>query len=682
MLNHLLSPKSIAIVGGSDDLNKPGGNLVRNILVNHYAGELLIVNPKSPVVQGIRTYPSVKDLPIVPELAMIVIPAPFVEQTLLDLAEMGTPAVIVMTAGFSETSPEGKIAEQKLAEIARNHNMLLLGPNCLGVASAIHASLFAGLIPSLAAGGIDFISGSGATIVFLAEPAVKRGLLFNSCLSVGNSALTGVEELLELFDAEHDETSSPFKILYMEGIKQPGRFLKAARSLNQKGCILAAIKGGTTGAGSRAAASHTGAMATNDTAVQALLDKAGIIRVQSRPELIDVATVLVCARGNLDGHRIAIVTDAGGPGVLLADELNRQGFEVPAFKQSTREKLNQVLLPGSSSANPVDCLPARNGRMMAQILEIIRTEEAENIDYILCVDGDSHLSDNWEVYQAILHEMEHGTIPIFPSFCTIVSSHEALEKFKQAGKCYFDDEVAMARALGAVVNRRKVSEPQLDLPGFDRSRIAKLLEGQSGALSASLTREILQAAGMRFPGQVEMTKIGELDQVPFAFPWVMKVTGPLHKTDVGGVRLKIQSLEEAQKVWDELMQIPGATAAWCSRWSAVPKYCWETTARKALDTWWLSAWVAFTPKPSKMSILPWLPFHRKRPIHSSIPCTPEVDQGVRGEPGMDFNVLQDLLLRLSLLVTHFPQIQEMDLNPVKGYGQNLYVVDARVILNP
>ena len=211
MLNHLLSPKSIAIVGGSDDLNKPGGNLVRNILTNHFAGELFIVNPKSPVVQGIQTYSSVKDLPIVPELAMIVIPAPFVEQTLVDLAELGTPAVIVMTAGFSETSPEGKLAEQKLAEIAHSHNMLLLGPNCLGVASATHAGLFAGLIPSLATGGIDFISGSGATIVFLAEPAVKRGLLFNSCLSVGNSALTGVEELLELFDAEHGENQFSFQ---------------------------------------------------------------------------------------------------------------------------------------------------------------------------------------------------------------------------------------------------------------------------------------------------------------------------------------------------------------------------------------------------------------------------------------------------------------------------------------
>ena len=591
---------------------------------------------------------------------------------------MGTPAVIVMTAGFSETSPEGKLAEQKLAEIARNHNMLLLGPNCLGVASAIDAGLFAGLIPSLAAGGIDFISGSGATIVFLAEPAVKRGLLFNSCLSVGNSALTGVEEILELFDAEHDETSSPFKILYMEGIKQPGRFLRAPRSLNQKGCILAAIKGGTTGAGSRAAASHTGAMATNDTAVQALLDKAGIIRVQSRPELIDVATVLVCARGNLDGHRIAIVTDAGGPGVLLADELNRQGFEVPAFKQSTREKLNQVLLPGSSSANPVDCLPARNGRMMAQILEIIRTEEAENIDYILCVDGDSHLSDNWEVYQAILHEMEHGTIPIFPSFCTIVSSHEALEKFKQAGKCYFDDEVAMARALGAVVNRRKVSEPQLDLPGFDRSRIAKLLEGQSGALSASLTREILQAAGMRFPGQVEMTKIGELDQVPFAFPWVMKVTGPLHKTDVGGVRLKIQSLEEAQKVWDELMQIPGANGCLVQQMVSGSEVLLGDNREEGfghLVAFGLGGIYTEALKDVHFALAPLSPEEADSLIHSL--HSMKLIQGVRGEPGMDFNVLQDLLLRLSLLVTHFPQIQEMDLNPVKGYGQNLYVVDAR-----
>lgn len=682
MLDHLLHPHSIAVIGGSDDLNKPGGNLVHNLLSHGYQGELLIVNPKAAQVQGLRAYPSVKDLPIVPELAMIVIPAAFVEQAVADLAALGTPAVIVMSAGFSEVNAAGKQAERRLAALAAEHEMLLLGPNCLGVSSATHAGLFAGLIPSMAPGGIDFLSGSGATIVFLAEPAVKRGLRFNSCLSVGNSALTGVEELLELFDAEHTDTSSPFKILYMEGIKQPGRFLQAARSLNQKGCTLAAIKGGTTGAGSRAAASHTGAMATNDTAVQALLQKAGIIRVQSRPELIDVAAVLVCAKGKLDGRRVAIVTDAGGPGVLLADELNRQGFEVPPFQASTREKLNQVLLPGASSANPVDCLPARNGRMMAQILEIIRSEEAETIDYILCVDGDSHLSDNWEVYQAILHEMEHGTIPVFPSFCTVVSSHEALEKFKQAGKCYFDDEVALARALGAVVNRPRLSQPTLDLPGFNRARIAELLAGKNGALSAGLTREVLQAAGMPFPGQVELAAPEELAAVPFAFPWVMKVSGPLHKTDVGGVRLNIHSLEEARQVWGELLQIPGATGCLVQQMVSGTEVLLGANREEGfghLVAFGLGGIYTEALKDVHFALAP-LSAQEADTLVQSLRALPLL-KGVRGEPGMDFGVLQDLLLRLSLLVTHFPQIQEMDLNPVKGSGRELYVVDARVILD-
>lgn len=681
MLNHLLSPKSIAIIGGSDDLNKPGGNLVKNILNYGFSGQLMIVNPKSPLVQGLRTYPSIKDLPVTPELAMIVIPAPLVEQALTDLAEMGTPAVIVMTAGFSEVGPAGKLAEQRLAEIARSRGMLLLGPNCLGVSSPTHAGLFAGLTPSMAPGGIDFISGSGATIVFLAEPAVKRGLLFNSCLSVGNSALTGVEDLLELFNQEHDEHSSPYKILYMEGLKQPARFLASARSLTEKGCILAAIKGGTTGAGSRAAASHTGAMATNDTAVQALLDKAGIIRVQSRPELIDVASVLVCARGHLDGRRVAIITDAGGPGVLLADELNRQGFEVPPFKPSTREKLNQVMLPGSSSANPVDCLPARNGRMMARILEIVRTEEADTIDYILCVDGDSHLSDNWEVYQAILHEMQTGPIPVFPSFCTIVSSHEALEKFKQAGACYFDDEVAMARALGAVVNRRKVTRPVEALDGFNPSRIASLLQKQSGALSPALTRELLEAAGMRFPGQVELIAKSGLDQVPFAFPWVMKVIGPLHKTDVGGVRLNIGSLVQAEKVWDELLQIPGASGCLVQQMVKGSEVLLGANREEGyghLVAFGLGGIYTEALKDVHFALAPLSTEEADLLIHSLRAL--KMIQGVRGEPGMDLAVLQDLVLRVSLLVSHFPQIKEMDLNPVKGYGSDLYVVDARIIV--
>jgi len=430
MLQTLLAPKNIVIIGGSEDLAKPGGRITKNILSKGYAGELLIVNPNSRSIQGVRAYPSVKELPFAPELALIAVPAQFVRQSLEDLADMGTKAVVILSSGFGELSEAGKIEERQLADFANQRGIFLLGPNCLGVMSPVHASKFAGILPQMVKGGIDFLSGSGAIVDFLTEQAVKRGLNFASFLIVGNSAQTSVTDLLTLFDQNHAEDSSLIKILYLESIKKPEEFLKSARSLVEKGCLLAGIKAGTTQAGSRAAASHTGAMVSNDVAVQALFDKAGIIRVQSKLELVDVATALTCAKGKLDGKRVCIISDAGGPGVMLADELNRQGFEVPSFGEHTRTRLAEVLPRGAATGNPVDCLPVRTGAMLAKVFDIIREEESGVIDYILVIEGDAGLADNWQVCQAILHAMDHFDIPVFPTFCSPSLSHDSLEKFR------------------------------------------------------------------------------------------------------------------------------------------------------------------------------------------------------------------------------------------------------------
>lgn len=233
-----------------------------------------------------------------------------------------------------------------------------------------------------------------------------------------------------------------------------------------------------------------------------------------------------------------------------------------------------------------------------------------------------------------------------------------------------------------MVNRPRLSQPTLDLPGFNRARIAELLAGKHGALSAGLTREVLQAAGMPFPGQVELAAPEELAAVPFAFPWVMKVSGPLHKTDVGGVRLNIHSLEEARQVWGELLQIPGATGCLVQQMVSGTEVLLGANREEGfghLVAFGLGGIYTEALKDVHFALAP-LSAQEADTLVQSLRALPLL-KGVRGEPGMDFGVLQDLLLRLSLLVTHFPQIQEMDLNPVKGSGRELYVVDARVILD-
>lgn len=681
MLDTLLNPRSMAIVGASDDTAKPGGKILYNILLKGYAGHLLPINPRQERVQGILAYPSISALPQIPDVAFIAIPAKFVRRSLAELAQKGTKVVVVLSSGFGEMSAEGKQEEVELARIADEYGTLLLGPNCLGTMSYAHAGKFTGFLPDMVQGGIDFISGSGASIDFLAEQAVRRGVPFNSFVTVGNSAQSDVTDILGLYDEAYNAESSPTKILYMEFINKPQAFLQYARSLSKKGCLLAGIKSGTTEAGSRAAASHTGAMASNDSAVQALFDKAGIIRVQSRLELIDVASALLCAKGKVDGNRICVISDAGGPGVMLADELNRRGFVVPALKESTQTRIAEVLPIGAGVANPIDCLPTRTGQMIADIFHIINVEEADHIDYILFIMGNSGLSDIWEIYRVVGAAMDTLPIPIFPTFCSVISSYAALQKFREMGKCFFDDEVSMARALGRIVNRPRVTDPVTGTANYDHKRVQAALANQSGPLSPQLAREILTAAGLQFPCQQELTEKGALANIAFAFPWAMKVLGPLHKSDVGGVRLNINSRVEAEQVWDEMLSIKDAYGCIVQQMLSGTEVIIGANREEGyghLVAFGLGGIYTETLKDVNFHLAP-LSVAEANKMIRSIKAFPLL-QGVRGEPGMDLEMLADWLLRISRLVTDFPQIQEMDLNPVKGYDRGLYVVDARIIV--
>jgi acetyltransferase len=682
MLHKLLEPKSIAVIGASEDVTKPGGRLTLNILTKGFPGNLYLVNPKGGMIQGVKAYTSIAELPEAPDLALIGVPAKFVRDSLQQLADKGAKIVVVLSAGFGEQGAEGKAEEKALAEIATSHNMLLLGPNCSGVMTYAHASKFTGVALELVKGGIDFISGSGATVDFLAEHAMRRGLKFNSFLTVGNSAQSGVPDVMDIYDAGHRPDSPKVMITYQESIVNPQKFLKASRSLNKKGVLIAGIKAGTTQAGSRAAASHTGAMATNDTAVQALFDKAGVIRVQSRQELIDVAAILTLVKGKANGRRVAIVTDAGGPGVMLCDELSQLGFEVPHFKETTRQKLAEVLPAGAGTGNPVDTLPTSGAENLDKVLDILIKEEKDQIDYIVLMNGDAGMMDNRALYRVAKKYIDSSPIPVIPSYVSVLSSEEPLKMFRELGGCYFEDEVDLARALGRVVNRPRIYEPETSAAGYDKKKIAGLLEGCHGALTPQVTREVLQAAGIRFPGQIELTDIAGLKSIPFAFPWVLKVMGPLHKSDVGGVRVGIKDLAEAEKVWDELLMIKDATGVLVQQMVKGTEVIIGANREPGyghLVAFGLGGIYTEALKDVNFALAPLANEEAGRLIQSIRSLA--LLKGVRGEPGMDLDTLRDILIRISLLVTDFPSIQELDLNPVKGYGKDIFTVDARVLVD-
>ncbi|HAN86787.1 MAG TPA: CoA ligase [Firmicutes bacterium] len=697
MYERIVDPSSIAVVGASNDLSKPGGSVAKNIADHGYAGDLWAVNPKHDDVLGLATFKTVGDLPGAPELAIIAIPARGVRGVVEELAEMGTRAVIILSAGFGEVSEDGKREELALVEIADRHGMTMIGPNCMGVLTPSYAGVFAGPIPTLKPGCIDIISGSGATADFLVELAMGRGLPLSSMFTVGNGAQVGVEDILGMMDEWFGPGSARVKALYMESVKKPQKLLRHARSLIAKGCSIVGIKSGTTGAGKRAAASHTGAMASDDTAVQALFEKAGIIRVSSKSELLDVASVLLTA-GPIDGRNVCVLTDAGGPGVLLADELARQGLEVPLLRDATRERLAEVLWPGSSVLNPIDCLSTRTFHQIEQAVKIISEEESDRIDVMPLIMGDPGMGEISEMYEVIAQAMDESPIPVIPVFPSPITSARALEDFKARGKSYFADEVQLGRSLGRVINRPRPMEPAESLPGYRRDEIARVLRGEGvGGSARALTAEgartalepdtaaaILEAAGIRMPGQAVACRVEDLDKIcaGLGFPVVMKVVGPLHKTDVGGVVLDVSSVEAARDTWRRLMSIDEATGVLVQPMIEGTELIVGAAREEGFGTlvmFGLGGVFTEVLGDVKFALAP-LGMEESERMVDSIRGRRLLD-GVRGGRGVDVGAVADMIARVGLLVSDFPEIVELDLNPIKGYGSELYAVDARIIVD-
>lgn len=680
---NLFHPETIVVIGASNDPLKPGGRVIKKIRDNGYNGRLLAVNPKNTDILGLPTYPDIDSLPLGPDLAIVAIPAPFVLETLEKLAEHKTGATIVLTAGFGEKDEAGKAAEQRMLEIAAASDMALIGPNCSGFLTSTYKGKFAGLIPPLPGRSVDFISGSGATVDYVMERASLRGLSFGTVVNMGNSIQMGVEDVLQLYDQNYGPDNARILMIYMESVRKPLKLLHHARSLVRKGCALVGVKSGATAIGERAAASHTGAMATSDTAVTALFKKAGIIRVKGRGELINVAAILQAARGWLKGTRVCVITDSGGPGVMLSDELARQGMELPMLQENTRQALAKILPPESSTLNPIDALPSRSAEKMQGIIQVIGEYERHRIDVIAVLTGDSGMADNAPIYQAISDAMRLSPIPVVPVLSSVFSCNSKITDFIHRGNVYFPDEVEMGEALGKVAHW-KFPETEPEPPrNFDSSTIERALANQDGALSPETVSLILRAAGFRLPEQAEVFKEEEVSAAcsRVGYPLAMKVIGPLHKTDVGGVKLDIKNETEALQAWKALTGIPDATGVLVQPMIGGLEVILGASREGDfghLVMFGLGGIHAEVLKDVQFALAP-LSAKESLEMITGIHSYPLL-QGIRGAAGMDIDVLADNLQRLGWLVSAFPQIKEIDLNPIKGSNRDLYVVDGRIIV--
>ncbi|MCL2502316.1 MAG: CoA-binding protein, partial [Bacteroidales bacterium] len=543
--SQLINPKSIVIVGGSEDIHKPGGKVIKNLLEHRYGGKLYVVNPKADTIQGLPCYRHVDDLPPT-DMAIISLPAalcPAAVETLCSQKE--TKAFIIFSAGFHEESPEGARLEARIVESVNRAGAALIGPNCIGVMNRHYASVFTRPIPPFSPTGVDLISGSGATALFIVDAAMQNGITFANVFSVGNSAQMGVEDVLRELDLQYVAgESAAVKLLYIESINKPRLLLKHAASLVRKGVRIAAIKAGNSEAGSRAASSHTGALATSDVAVDALFRKAGIVRCYNREELVTVAGIFMHPK--VTGKNIAIITHAGGPAVMLTDALSNNGLNVPHIEGEVADRLLSKLYAGSSVANPIDFLATGTAEQLGEIIDACNND-FDNIDIMAVIFGSPGLFPNWDVYALLDEKMKTSKKPIFPILPSISIVKEEMADFiNNKKRINFPEECVFGNALAKVINTPQPVPAHPVLPQIDVAAIRQVIDNcDDGYLSLENIRILLDAAGIARKDEAEVTT--EEAAVDFArkagYPLVMKVVGPIHKFDVGGVVLNVKDEE-------------------------------------------------------------------------------------------------------------------------------------------
>ena len=677
----LLDPKSIVIVGASNDVTKPGGKVLKNIIEHGFSGKLFAVNPKEKNVQGVECFSTSEDLPQV-DLAIIAVSAQYVEANIRVLAlQKNCKAFILFSAGFSEIGAEGIALEKRCVEIINSVGGSLIGPNCIGVITEKYKGVFAGPIPKFDPMGCDCVSASGATMVFILEAAIPRGLKFRNIFSIGNSAQIGVEDILEYWDTEFDPaTSSRIKLVYMEQVSNPQRFLKHARSLVKKGCRIAAIKSGSTDAGSRAVSSHTGSLAGSNTAVSSLFRKAGVVRCYSRVELVYVAAIF--AHKQLRGDRIAVITHAGGPGVMLTDVLIKGGLKVPKIEGETADELLKKLYPGSSVSNPIDFLATGTAEHLGHILDAV-DNDFDDIDGSVVVFGTTGMWSVDDVYEVLHQKMKTSKKPIFPILPSVIQAADEVSHFHSMGHVNFTDEVSFGYVLSRVYKTPKPYD-ETEPISVDKKQIRKIIESSNdGFLSPHKVAQLLDAAGIK---RVQEQTVNNLnDAVKYAevlgFPLVMKVVGPIHKSDVGGVKLNINSIEEVKNTFTELMKIKDATSVLLQQQKSGIEIFIGAKYEDKFGHQILCGLGGIFIEVFKdiSSALSPVGKEEAQAMIKHLASYPII-QGVRGREGVNEEMLIETIMKLSALLAIAPEIKELDINPLLCSKNVLVAVDARVMI--
>lgn len=695
MFEFFFSPQSVAVIGASRDEEKLGHGVLKNLLRYGYKGKVYPINPKADEILGLRAYPSVLDVPGEIEMAVVVVPAPIVARVLEECGQKGVRGVVIITAGFREVGGQGLREEKRLAEIASRYGMRLIGPNCLGIIDTLCPlnATFARGMPEQ--GDIAIMSQSGALLAAILDWAIGEKVGFSRFVSLGNKADINEIDMLEAWGRD---PHSKVIAAYLEGIVDGTRFMEVARRVSQNTPIVI-IKAGTTAAGARAVSSHTGTLAGSEKAYDTALRQSGVVRANSVEDLFDYA-VAFSQQPLIRGRRIAIVTNGGGAGIMASDEVERVGLKMASLNRETVDRLKERLPPAASVYNPVDCLGDADAERYRYALDTVLQDV--NVDGVIAIFLSQVVMHVEDIAEAVGEAAKRYDKPVLACLMGGEMTEPGREILRRYGIPNYDFPERAVKAMLAMYQRRRfLDNPPRKIERFEvhppwvqevfkRARSeGRLTVGDAEA------RRVMEAYGIPLPQSVLGRNPEEAVEAAesIGYPVVMKMASPdiLHKTDIGGVRLNIRGPHEVRDSFDLLnyraLRFMPEAEIWGVLVQEMVEGCHEVLVGMSRDPQF-GPLLAFGLGGIYVEALPDVTFRiapvarwEAREMLSEIRGY-SLLRGVRGESPSDLEAIIDCILRVSQLVTDFPEIVELDINPliVCEEGKGAVAVDLRMAL--
>lgn len=697
-LNAIVSPKSVAVIGASSRPGSVGMAVFRNILFSGYKGIVYPVNPKTKSILGVRAYPSILEIADDVDLAVVIVPNTMVSKVVSECGEKKVKGVVVITAGFKEIGEEGLKLERELVEVAKKYGISVIGPNCVGIINtdpeiSLNATFARPFVPK--AGNIAFVSQSGAFGVAALEYARKRDISLSKFISVGNKADVNENDLLLVLK---DDEKTKVILFYLEDLVNPSEFMELSREISEKKPILV-IKSGRTLAGAKAASSHTGALAGSDEIYNAFFMQAGVIRVDSLEELFDCG-VAFSTQPPPRSNRVAIITNAGGPGIVATDAIVKGGALLASLEDKTKEKLSKVLPHTASLQNPVDIIgDAKEERYESAIKYAL---EDPSVDGAVIICTPTVFTDLEAIARTIRDIVPRYGKPVTVSFMGTEDVEKATKILEEEGiPNYLFPEIAAKVMAKLCEYGWWIKRPLTGVKKYedvDKERARRIIEKAKNEGRSFLPEpecyEILKAYGFPIPPLSFSKNFDECVKASeqIGFPLALKIVSPdiLHKVDVEGVKLNIEDKEHLLKAYNDMMERVKSNRPEANIWGVLVqkmiKGGKETIIGMKRDNLFgpvimfgLGGVYVEAMRDVSFRIAPLRELTAKKMIKEIKGF--KILEGFRGEPPSDIESIEDCLTRLSQLVMDFPEIEELDINPlmVLQKGKGSLVVDARII---